>query len=210
MPRPGTPGGIRRRASALKSRRFIAQGDPDVLRSEPPRVCRRLFRLSQAAMAQVLQAGVVGGFGFGRRDVADRLEQAAVVEPVDPFERGVLDGFERAPRPAPMDHLGFVEAVDRLGERVVVAVADAADRRHETGLGQALGVLDRDVLHAAIGVVHEAAAGDGFAIMQRLLQRIEHEAGMRRPRHAPADDAAGVGVDDEGDVDEARARSRRR
>ena len=42
------------------------------------------------------------------------------------------------------------------------------------------------------------------AIMQRLLERIQHEAGMRRPAGAPADDPAGVGVDDEGDVDKAR------
>ena len=109
-----------------------------------------------------------------------------------------------------MDHLGFVEPVDRLGERVVVAVADAADGRHEAGLGEALGVLDRDVLHAAIGVVDETAAGDGLSIMDGLLQRVEHEAGVRRPRHAPADDATGVGVDDERDVDEARPTSRRR
>jgi hypothetical protein len=41
-----------------------------------------------------------------------------------------------------MDHLGFVEPVDRLGECVVVAVADAADRPHEPGLGETLRVLD--------------------------------------------------------------------
>ncbi|MDB5578963.1 MAG: hypothetical protein JWR80_4139 [Bradyrhizobium sp.] len=29
-------------------------------------------------------------FGFGRWDVADGLKQPALVEPVDPFERGVL------------------------------------------------------------------------------------------------------------------------
>ena len=74
-----------------------------------------------------LQGCVVGGFGFSRRDMADRLQKPAVVEPVDPFERGVLDRLQRSPRPAPMDHLGFVEPVDRLGECVVVAVADAAD-----------------------------------------------------------------------------------
>jgi len=39
--------------------------------------------------------------------------------------------------------------------------------------------------------------------MQGLLQRIEHEAGVRRSRGPPADDPAGIGVDDEGDVDEA-------
>jgi hypothetical protein len=57
-----------------------------------------------------------------------------------------------------VDHFGFVEPVDRFSERVVVAVADAADRRHQAGLGKPLGVLDRDILHAAIGVVDEAAA----------------------------------------------------
>jgi hypothetical protein len=39
--------------------------------------------------------------------------------------------------------------------------------------------------------------------MQRLLQRVQHEAGVRRAGDAPADDAPGKGVDDEGDIDEA-------
>ena len=97
---------------------------------------------------------------------------------MDPFERGVLDRLERSPRPAPVDHLGLVEPVDRLGERIVVAVADAADGRHQVGLGQSLRVPDRDVLDAAVGVVDEIA-GDGLAIVQGLLQRVEHEAGLR-------------------------------
>jgi hypothetical protein len=29
-----------------------------------------------------------------RRDVADGLQQPAIVEPVDPFQGGELDGFE--------------------------------------------------------------------------------------------------------------------
>jgi len=37
--------------------------------------------------------------------------------------------------------------------------------------------------------------------MQALLQRVEHEAGVRSPGYAPANNAAGVNVDDEGDVD---------
>ena len=52
-------------------------------------------------------------------------------------------------------------------------------------------------------MVHEPAAMDRPSIMQSLLQRVEHEAGVRRARHPPADDPPGVGVDDEGDVDEA-------
>jgi hypothetical protein len=79
-----------------------------------------------------------------------------------------------------MDQFSFVEPVDRLGEGVVVTVADAADRRHEAGLGKALGVLDRDVLHATIRAMREAAAGDRFSIVECLLQRIEHKAGVCR------------------------------
>ena len=58
-------------------------------------------------------------------------------------------------------------------------------------------------LAAPVAVVHESAAMDRPSIMQCLLQRIEHEARVRRARGPPAHDPAGVGVDDEGDVDEA-------
>ena len=45
-----------------------------------------------------------------------------------------------------MDDLGFEEAVDRLGQSIVVAVADAAHRRLDTSVGQTFSILDRDVL----------------------------------------------------------------
>ena len=38
---------------------------------------------------------------------------------------------------------------------------------------------------------------DGPSLMQDLLQRVEHEAGVCGPGYAPADDATGIGVDDE-------------
>jgi hypothetical protein len=43
-----------------------------------------------------------------------------------PFQGGELDGFQGSPGTAAADHLGLVEAVDRLGQGVVEAVADAA------------------------------------------------------------------------------------
>jgi hypothetical protein len=52
-------------------------------------------------------------------------------------------------------------------------------------------------------VVHEPTAMDGLAVVNGLLECIEREADVCRPRDPPADDATGVGVDDEGDVDEA-------
>ena len=94
----------------------------------------------------LVELRIIARFGFGRRNVSDRLQQPSIVEPGDPFERGELDLFETAPWPAPPDHLGFVKPVDRLGERIIVAVADAADGRLDAGVLQALRVFDRDIL----------------------------------------------------------------
>ena len=58
-------------------------------------------------------------------------------------------------------------------------------------------------LAAAIGMMHETSAMNGPPIVQGLLQRIEHEARMRRPAGPPAHDAAGVGVDHESHIDKA-------
>jgi hypothetical protein len=80
--------------------------------------------------------GIIACFGLGGRDISDGFEQAAVVEPVDPFERGEFDGLDAAPRSAPVNDLGLVEAVDRFGESVVEAVADAADGGNEARLDQ--------------------------------------------------------------------------
>jgi hypothetical protein len=57
-------------------------------------------------------------FGLHGRDVADRLEKASGVEPIDPLEGGELDRLEAAPGTAPPDHLRLEETDDRLGERV--------------------------------------------------------------------------------------------
>lgn len=103
-----------------------------------------------------------------------------------------------------MDDLGLVEAVDGLGEGVVVAIADVADGRLDTRLRQALGIVDRHVLAPPVAGVNQAAATNRTPIVAGLLESIEHKAGMRRPARPPADDAASLGVDDEGDVDEAR------
>ena len=88
--------------------------------------------------------------GFGGRDIADGFEQAAVVEPVDPFQRGVFDIFEGASRALPVDELGLVQTVDGFRQGVVVTVADAAHGWLDPGLDQAFGILDRDILAAAI------------------------------------------------------------
>ncbi len=84
-----------------------------------------------------------------------------MVERVHPFECCELNGFEVAPRSSPMDDLGLVKAVDRCGERIVVAVTDTSDGRLDACLGQSLGTFDRDVLDAAIAVMDETATMTG-------------------------------------------------
>jgi hypothetical protein len=71
-----------------------------------------------------------------------------MVEPVHPFERGEFDCLEGPPWS--MDDLRIVEAVDGLSERVVVAVADAADGRLDPGFCQALGVFYGNVLASPV------------------------------------------------------------
>lgn len=76
-----------------------------------------------------------------------------MVEPSDPFQCCQFDGFPGFPRRAAMDQLGLVQAIDRLGQGVVVTVATAADRRLDAGFGQAFAIADADVLRSPIGVV---------------------------------------------------------
>jgi transposase InsO family protein len=79
------------------------------------------------------------------------LSRPAIVEPVDPFERGELDGLNAAPRAAGANDLGLEQPDHRFGERVVVRIADAADRTLDPGRRQALGVADRQYTSFAFG-----------------------------------------------------------
>jgi hypothetical protein len=55
-------------------------------------------------------------------------------------------------------------------------------------------------------VVNQSHALSGTAIMHSLFQGVENEPRMRRGADAPAYDPAGIGVDDESDVDETSPR----
>ncbi len=95
----------------------------------------------------------------------------------------------------------LLDAVRPTGQGVVVGITDAADGGLDTGLEQTLCVPSRNALPAPVAVV-DGAALHRTAVVQRLLQGIEDEVGMRRPRDPAADDAAGKDVD-EGHVHEA-------
>jgi len=107
---------------------------------------------------------------------------------------------------AGVDDLGLVEAVDGLGEGVVVAVADAADRRLHAGVGQALRVLQGQILHPPVAVVDQTATRKRPARMQGLVQSIKDQRCLGPSRDPPADDVPREGVDDKGHIDETGSR----
>lgn len=76
---------------------------------------------------------------------------ASIHVPGHSFQRRQFDGFPRFPRGAPMNQFRLVQAVDRFGQRVIVAVATAADGRLDTRVSQMFTVPNADVLRSPVG-----------------------------------------------------------
>jgi hypothetical protein len=106
--------------------------------------------------------GIVVRLCLGGRCVSDQLQQASAVEPVHPVQGGELDGLRAAPRTTPMDHLRLEQAIDRPGQRVVVAIANAV-------LGTAV-PCPSNVRDRRPG--RDGTGRDGTALVQGLLQRV--------------------------------------
>ena len=121
----------------------------------------------------------------------------------------ILDCLDGAPGPARFDQLGLVQAVDGLGQRVVIGAADGADRGLDPGFGEPLGEPDRRVLRPAIRMVDNI-----FESNRPSRWRVQMACSMASSTievaiveaAPPAQDPPGVGVDDERDVDPARPR----
>ena len=77
-----------------------------------------------------------------------------------------------------MDDLGFEQADDRLGEGVVVAVADRSDGRLDARVGEPLGVAQRQILRPAVGMRDQFRVIGRSALVQSLLERVEDELGL--------------------------------
>ena len=151
---------------------------------------------------QLVQLFIVARLGLGGWDISDRLEEAVVIEPMDPREGGEFHGFEVVPRSTAVDQFGFEQAVDRLGQRIVVGIADASDRGFDADLGKPLGLADADILRTPIAMVDQPSPLRGPPVMQRLFEGIEHKTGFGRARHPPTDDPPRESIDDESDIDE--------
>jgi hypothetical protein len=104
-----------------------------------------------------LASTVVGGLQFCWRNVSAGLVEPSMVERIDPFGGRVLDLINRPPWPPMFDHLGLVQAVDRLGERIVERTPYAANGSRDASFGEPLGEPDRRVLTAGVGVKPDPA-----------------------------------------------------
>ena len=88
---------------------------------------------------------IIQQFELRRRQVASRFEQPAVVKPINPFEGRVFNIVEFSPRTTAMNNFSLIQSDDGLGQRIIRRVADAADRRLDARLRQALRVSNREI-----------------------------------------------------------------
>src|SRR6266516_2059088 len=143
---------------------------------------------------------MVGRLELRGWDHAQLAVQAAVVEPVDVFQGGVLHVLQSPPGAAVADQLGLVQAVEGFSQGVVLTVAPRADRGHGTSLGQALGVANGEILRATVAMVDQPLQEAGSPTTERHLQSVQGEVRPQRAGGLPADDEAGADIDHEGDV----------
>ena len=137
---------------------------------------------------------------FDWRDVAERFEQTLFVEPIDPLQCFPFDLIFGLPRPEAGNGLSFEQADNRLGQRIVIAVIDAADGRFQPGIDQPLCVLDRYVLRPASRMMDQLLSRP--ARMDCLFERIQNKLRVLCCRCLPTHDAVCKGIDDKSHVDE--------
>lgn len=80
------------------------------------------------------------------------VNPSVLVEPVHPGQGGQFEFIGGAEWTVDLHAFVLVEPHDGLGQRVVEGVPDRADRGDRADVGEALGVPDRGVLAAGIGI----------------------------------------------------------
>lgn len=89
---------------------------------------------------------VIDLFSQRGRNIPDGSVQALMVVPGNPFQRCQLRGHLGFPRRSAMGSLGHAQSVDGLSQRIIVAVASAADRWFDASLVQTFGIADGRLL----------------------------------------------------------------
>ena len=84
----------------------------------------------------------------------DALEEAPDIRYI-PFQGGELHVFKSPPGTALANEFGLVEAVDGLGQSIIVGIPPGPHRGDGAGPREALGVADGEVLDTAVTMVDE-------------------------------------------------------
>ena len=79
-----------------------------------------------------------------------------------------------------MNQLGFVQAVSRFSQRIVITVTPATDRWLDLGLGQPLAVTNAEILRPRVGVMDQGSIVAGLPSLERLFQRVQEEIRSHR------------------------------
>ena len=97
------------------------------------------------------------------------------------------------------DAFGLVETDDGLCHRVVVVVADTADRRQSLHVREPGGVLNRRVLRSRVRAMDQPSEfiTDVFTVPDRHLESVQSRLGGHLTSGAPTNDPAGEHVLDE-------------
>ena len=99
-----------------------------------------------------------------------------------------------------MNQFGLVQPVDGFRQSVVIAVNPAAYRWFNACFCKPLAVPSSHVLRTPVAVVDQGVGTFGLAVIQGLLQCIQHKVCSHRTALAPAHNSASVNVDDKGHV----------
>src|SRR5471032_1214067 len=126
-----------------------------------------------------------------------------MIEPGYPFQGRQFDGLARLPGSAAMYELRFVQAVDGLCQRIIIAVALTAHRGLNAGFCQALAVADGNILRAPVAMMNQGVVALRLAGVQRLFQGIQDEVGAHRTADAPGYDAPRKHINHKGHIDKA-------
>ena len=140
------------------------------------------------------------------RDVVEIAVEALRVVPVHPSKRRefeVLDPLPWSGSGGSVDEFGLVVPVHRLGQSVVIRIADRPDRGCRTDLCQTLPVANRGELRSRVAMTPQIIVA-GAAGPAGHLNRVEDHLGAHMRRDPPAHDHPGERVDDETHVGDTR------
>ena len=130
-----------------------------------------------------------------RRQVTQcRVPAAPVVEAFDVGEDRKLGFIARRPRPT-VEELGLERGHERLCGGVVVGISDRSHRRNDAGLLQTTTEGQARVLRSVVGMVDQAMRWP--TVVNRHVERVEHQLGAEVSRHRPPDDPVREQIEDE-------------